>query len=262
MAFCRHCGKEVDNAAKLCASCGKEIDNITNEEQNPYAPPQHSATRADAAIISNKDLRACSRQQLKGAWGTMVLAFLVYSLICLPSYVFSDYSPFFYNPFYNPVLSMLFNTALLVVSGAFSLGFSGFFLKRIRGEEIFVKNIFDAFKRFLSSFVLMFFYLFFVCLWGMLFIIPGIIKSFSYCMAFYIMYDNPGIRPLDAIRKSKIMMKGYKGKLFMLYLSFIGWCLLGLLTLGIGFLWIGPYIGLAVSNFYEKLKQHQEKSVA
>ena len=216
MAFCKYCGKEVNDGTKICVNCGKEIDT------NLYAPPKHEAT--GFTVIENEDLRALARQQLKGAWGKMALA-------------------------------------VFIVSGAFYLGFSGMFLKRMRGEEVFVENIFDGFKRFLPSLLLMFFYTLFIVLWSLLLIIPGIIKSLGYSMAFFIMNDNPEIKPLEAIKRSQIMMRGYKGKLFMLCLSFIGWGLLGLLTLGIGYLWLTPYIGLSISNFYENLKQNQEKVI-
>ena len=76
-------------------------------------------------------------------------------------------------------------------------------------------------------------------------------------MAYYIMNDNPYIKPIEAINKSKAMMKGYKGKYFLLGLSFIGWYLLGILTLGIGYIWLTPYVGLSTANFYENLKQNQ-----
>jgi uncharacterized membrane protein len=62
---------------------------------------------------------------------------------------------------------------------------------------------------------------------------------------------------LDAITASRKMMNGYKGKLFCLHLSFIGWALLCGLTFGIGYLWLSPYITLSVSNFYEDLKKNQ-----
>jgi uncharacterized membrane protein len=76
-------------------------------------------------------------------------------------------------------------------------------------------------------------------------------------MAFYILRDNPDIGAAEAITKSRQMMAGYKGKLFGLYLSFIGWMLLCFLSLGIGFLWLYPYISLSVANFYEDLKRNQ-----
>jgi len=78
-------------------------------------------------------------------------------------------------------------------------------------------------------------------------------------MSYFIMYDSPEIKPLEALKKSETMMKGYKGKYFLLCLSFIGWVLLGIITLGIGFLWIIPYIWLTQANFYENLKKNKEK---
>ena len=209
-------------------------------------------------IQENSELRACSRKLLHGVWGKMALAFFIYFLIIvLPQFIFWEY-----GIVSIPMLDAIITIAVFIIAGPFALGFAGFYLKRIRGEEIFIKNIFDGFKKFFPSFLLMFFYFLFVFLWSLLLIIPGIIKLLGYAMAFYIMYDNPGIKPLEAIKKSQIMMKGYKGKLCLLYLSFIGWGLLGLLTLGIGWLWLYPYIGLSEGNFYENLKRNQEKSVA
>jgi len=73
-------------------------------------------------------------------------------------------------------------------------------------------------------------------------------------MAFYILNDNPGMSAMAALNQSKEMMEGHKGKLFLLGLSFIGWWILCILTLGIGFLWLTPYVELTMANFYEELK--------
>ncbi|MDR0494058.1 MAG: DUF975 family protein [Treponema sp.] len=204
----------------------------------------------------NFELRAVSREQLKGVWGKMALAILVYYLITiLPQFIFWEYG--LNIPFLNTLVSI----AIVIISGPITLGLAGYFLRRIRGEEIFIENIFDGFKRFLPSFLLTLLMGLFVFLWALLLIIPGIIKGYGYSMAFYIMYDNPGIKPLDALKKSQNMMKGYKGKYFLLGLSFLGWSLLGILTLGIGYLWLTPYVSLAYGNFYENLKKHQEEAV-
>jgi len=74
-------------------------------------------------------------------------------------------------------------------------------------------------------------------------------------MAFYIISDNPEIGAMEAIRKSKEMMRGFRWKLFCLNLSFIGWVLLCVLTLGIGFLWLQPYMNASFANFYQNLKE-------
>lgn len=85
-------------------------------------------------------------------------------------------------------------------------------------------------------------------------IIPGIIASISYSLAQYIMLDEPNLSPMDCIRKSKEMMKGHKGECFCLALSFIGWIILGIFTLGILYFWLVPYMSVTMCNFYNKLK--------
>jgi uncharacterized membrane protein len=228
-------------------------------------------------IQPNKELKACSRQQLKGVWLSMALAFLVYTLILSGPYFISSFIDAwealsdiwdgsswdigdYENEPASPVTMILY-LGIFIVNGAFMLGLAGYFLKRIRGEEIALKNIFDGFKRFWTAFLLSFFTFLFVMLWSLLLLIPGIIKAFSYSMAVYILHDNPGMSSLEAIKKSKIMMKGYKGKLFLLELSFIGWIMLGALSFGIGLLWVYPYMYLSIANFYENLKRTQEKAL-
>jgi uncharacterized membrane protein len=91
----------------------------------------------------------------------------------------------------------------------------------------------------------------------LLFIVPGIIKTLSYSMAFFILRDNPDIGASAALTASREMMNGYKGKLFWLYVSFIGWILLSALTCGIVLLWVKPYMTLTLANFYEDLKKNR-----
>ena len=94
----------------------------------------------------------------------------------------------------------------------------------------------------------------FIYLWSLLFVIPGIIKSFSYFMVDYIMAENPRITSSRAFEISKKAMKGYKGKAFLLGLSFIGWILLSILTFGIGLLFLEPYISAASAELYLDIK--------
>lgn len=92
-------------------------------------------------------------------------------------------------------------------------------------------------------------------LWSLLLIIPGIVKACSYAMTPYILYDNPKLQGNAAIELSMRMMRGHKMKLCVLYLSFIGWFLLCILTLGIGFLWLKPYVQASKAAFYEDVKE-------
>lgn len=95
----------------------------------------------------------------------------------------------------------------------------------------------------------------FTFLWSLLFIIPGIIASLSYSMVYFIALDNLELSALDVIRKSKEMMRGHKGEYFVLGLSFIGWGILGIFTLGILYLWLIPYMQVTMANFYNELKE-------
>ena len=98
----------------------------------------------------------------------------------------------------------------------------------------------------------------FTALWTILFIIPGIIKGYSYAMTPYILKDKfaagqTDIGATEAITESRHLMDGHKMDLFVLDLSFIGWGLLGIITCGIGFIWITPYYRQTKTNFYRSL---------
>lgn len=94
----------------------------------------------------------------------------------------------------------------------------------------------------------------FIALWSLLFIIPGIVKIYSYSMTEYILEENPELSANEAIDRSRFMMRGHKFDLFWLQLSFIGWFILCILTSGIGFLFLEPYYYSAKAAFYEEVK--------
>lgn len=99
----------------------------------------------------------------------------------------------------------------------------------------------------------------FALLWMLLFIIPGIIKSYAYCLVPYILAENPDIGYKRALKLSMQMTNGYKGEIFLLQLSFIGWFLLGLLCLGIGILFVQPYYNATFAEMYLSLKNNAIK---
>ena len=185
----------------------------------------------------NRELRALARSQLHGSWLAAVGLVLVYGIIL--------------------GISVLVVVGPIILGGPLALGFLGYFSRKARGEQAKLGNLFDGFKLLGKSLSLFLLKGIFLALWSCLFIIPGIVKSLSYSMAFFILRDNPNIKATEAITRSRKMMNGNKGKLFGLYLSFIGWGILCILSLGIGFLWLIPYINLSVANFYEGLKQNQ-----
>ena len=98
----------------------------------------------------------------------------------------------------------------------------------------------------------------FVFLWTMLLIIPGIIKAFAYALVPYILVDKPELSANQAIDLSIKMMKGHKFDYFWLSLSFIGWGILAICTLGIGLFWLLPYIYTTYAAFYEDVKAEYE----
>ena len=100
---------------------------------------------------------------------------------------------------------------------------------------------------------------FFVFLWSLLLFVPGIIKTLSYAMTNYILVDKPELSANEAINLSKDMMYSHKFDLFYLYLSFAGWFILCLFTLGIGFLWLYPYAQAAQVSFYLDVKEDYER---
>ena len=91
-------------------------------------------------------------------------------------------------------------------------------------------------------------------LWSLLFLIPGIIKAFSYAMTPFIIEENPELSCTEAIHRSRMMMRGHKFDLFWLELSFIGWGILCIFTAGIGLFWLIPYMETSVAAFYEEVK--------
>jgi uncharacterized membrane protein len=93
-----------------------------------------------------------------------------------------------------------------------------------------------------------------ILLWLLLLIVPGIIAAISYSQTFFILAEDNTIRPSEAIEKSKKMMDGNKLKYFYLCLRFLGLGLLCILTLGIGFLWLAPYIQVTNAKFYDDIK--------
>lgn len=93
----------------------------------------------------------------------------------------------------------------------------------------------------------------YVLLWSLLFIIPGIIASYSYSMTEYILAEHPELTASEAIERSKEMMSGNRWRLFCLQFSFIGWSILCSLTMGIGNLWLTPYKQVATAAFYREV---------
>ena len=131
----------------------------------------------------------------------------------------------------------------IVIGGAGKLGYAIFNLKLVDNKEVEFKDLFSQFHRLGDGFCMNFLVGLYTVLWTLLFIIPGIIKTYSYAMTPYILAENPGMTATEAITESRRIMDGNKWRLFCLSFSFIGWALLcaapALIALGI-------LIGIAV----------------
>jgi uncharacterized membrane protein len=187
--------------------------------------------------ISNSDIMAHAWSQLKGKWGSVVLVVLIYVLIgIIPGSV--------------PKIGWIVN---LIIGGPIAFGISYYFLSFARGKNPVIEDLFKGFSFFGKTLVSYLLIVVFTILWSLLLIVPGIIAAISYSMTYYILADNSEMSGQDAITRSKELMKGNKYRYFCMLCRFIGWFLLGILSLGIGFLWIIPYFMASNVGFYETL---------
>lgn len=209
-------------------------------------------------ISTNKELMAQARQSLTGKWGMAVGAFFVYIMIVMIISMFGMGWDLITGAFSESSLSQFspVSTGLsLIIGGPFMLGVCILTLAISRGsEDAKMEQIFEGFSSFVKAFITYFVMNIFILLWTLLLIIPGIIASLAYSMTFFIMTDEPDINPIDAIRKSREMMNGYKWKFFCLNLRFLGWAILCLFTMGIGYLWLSPYMYVSFAKFYDDIK--------
>lgn len=155
------------------------------------------------------------------------------------------------------IVALVIAIVRFVIGGPITLGYVKFNLDMVNGKRPKFADLFSQFHRLGEGFCVQFLRGLFIFLWGLLLIIPGIIAAYSYAMAPYILYENPGMPASEAISASKQMMKGNKWRLFCLNFSFIGWAILSVFTLGIGYLWLNPYMEASYAAFYEELKREQ-----
>ena len=155
------------------------------------------------------------------------------------------------------IIPAIGSAVIIIISGAIEVGLAYVFLKQARdGQKMNMADIFKGFTDdFKGSFLLGLMSTIFIILWSLLFIIPGIIKSFAYSMAFYIKNDHPEYNWKQCIDESQRIMNGHKWELFVLNLSFIGWAIVGGLCLGVGTFWVYAYINATTVQFYESIKE-------
>lgn len=189
--------------------------------------------------MTRAEMKASAKKQISGKIGILFVMFLIASAI-IAACSFIPFVGWF---------------ATFIITPAFSLSLCLIYLKLVKSENVTVGDIFSGFNMTGKALWLNILVKVFTFLWSLLFVIPGIIKNYAYAMSFYILADNPELTAREALSKSKEMMNGHKFDLFVLNLSFIGWILLSVITLGIGFIYVIPYMSSTTANFYNSLKE-------
>lgn len=208
------------------------------------AAPKALAAGPFFSRTHNRDLMKAARESLRGHWGVAIGAVMIIFGISLLLQLLA----------YIPFVGCLAAIGALLIEGALTLGLAVFFLALARGRNPEAGMVFNGFNQFanaLGAYLLM---TIFTLLWMLLLIIPGIIAAYRYSMTFYILADHPELGPLEAIQRSKEMMRGNKWKLFCLGWRFLGWALLCVLTCYIGLIWLAPYVQTSLAEFYDDLK--------
>jgi len=207
---------------------------------------------------TNQDYKNAALAALKGNWAPVIVATIIYFVITIIVSLMSK--------LYDPETSAgavagvaILGWLVLSLFASIPLGvgyYNSLNLLLVEGDNKVTNNMFKiGYGNLLRNVGGMLLVGVFTFLWTLLLIIPGIIKSLAYSMTPFILKDYPELSANQAINLSMKMMEGRKFDLFYLYLSFIGWGILALFTLGIGYLWLMPYMYTSTAAFYQNVKE-------
>ena len=186
-----------------------------------------------------KEYREIASTRCEAQSGTLALIYLVVGLI-----------------------SGLANGFGILIIGPLMMGFSMVIVNNYNNRKVEVSQVFDGFNDFVKNLVLGLLHTIYVFLWSLLFLIPGIVKSYSYAMSYYIALDHPEYSADECITKSKELMYGKRWELFCVDFSYIGWIILCLLTFGILTFWVYPKMETSRYAFYCDLVGKTEETYA
>lgn len=212
---------------------------------------------------TNQDYKNAALAALKGNWAPVIVATIIYFVITIVVSLMSE--------LYDPETSAaavagvaILGWLVLSLFASIPLGvgyYNSLNLLLVEGDNQVTGNMFKiGYGNLLRNVGGMLLVGIFTFLWTMLLIIPGIIKSLAYSMTPFILKDYPELSANQAINLSMKMMEGRKFDLFYLYLSFIGWGILAIFTLGIGYLWLMPYMYTSTAAFYQNVKEEYIKN--
>ena len=196
------------------------------------------------------ELKNRAKESLKGKYGEAIKLLLITFAI--------SFATGFVIGFLNldeDIAELISSIVSLAVAGLLGFGTVSFFLKISRNETVTYKELFSKINMCFSYLAISLLVGLFTALWSLLLIIPGIIAAINYSLVYFVKLDNPELGALEVLRKSKEMMNGHKWDFFVLILSFLGWAILGIFTLGILYLWLVPYMQVTYANFYNSLKE-------
>lgn len=154
---------------------------------------------------------------------------------------------------YITIAAIAMAVVYFVLGSIISVGYARFNLDLVDGGNPSFETLFGYFSYWKTTAVARLLQSLYVLLWSLLFIIPGIVASYSYAMTEFILAEHPELTAGEAIAQSKVMMAGNRWRLFCLHFSFIGWDILCTLTMGIGHLWLRPYRQAADAVFYREI---------
>ena len=205
---------------------------------------------------SNQYYKNEALSALRGNWANALVATII--LIALALFFSSNdainsyYQRIVINPFIGYSLSFVSLFVLLPLA----VGYSNSMRVLLEtGDNRLTNNSFSlGFGNWLHVVWGMILSTIYIFLWTLLLIIPGIIKSYSYALTPYILVEHPEMSANEAIEESMRLMDGHKFDLFYLQLSFIGWAILSILSLGLGGFWLIPYQMTAQAAFYRDIK--------
>ena len=198
---------------------------------------------------TNQDYKNRALASLEGNWGKAAIATLIFLILSM-GVSWTVTTPMGNN------LVMSYSTQgfLTLLCLPLGWGFVVYFLNLIRNDNTDYERLFDGYKDFIRIFLAEFLVNLAMGIGMILLIIPGIIIGSGLVMTGFILKDDKEISAVDAMKKSWEMTDGHKGALVLLFLSFLGWIILSIFTLGIGMLFLYPYMQTALAHCYEDLK--------
>lgn len=227
--------------------------------------------------LDNKVIKSNARDFIRGRlwlfWSVLLVVGIIESLAnSLPQWIFGDrlsnisdlitgnpdnipkeISPSVFGWYYA------LNVLIMIVLIPLNIGVAQNVLAWSRGEDVNKWKVlfggFNSAKIFFKQVGVVVLSTILCALWAILLIVPGIIKGLAYSMYPYVLRDEPDLSVWQTLKKSEAIMKGYKGKLFLMYLSFVGWFILGAFTFGILYIWLTPYIMTSTVKFYDDVRR-------